>query len=94
MANEERAPWPARCPHCEASTNPKHPRCPQCCRIKEPKTIDDCIRPEDIARWLEQRGYKGVWLEDRDDGVVIHGISLAQDHGGFEVVIPEHWNNW
>lgn len=56
------------------------------------KSIEDCISAEEISGYLEHIGYKNVWVEEVDQHVVIHGISIGHNAGGEEVIIPEAWN--
>ena len=54
---------------------------------------DECITPDEIGLFLKDRGYHDVWLEDTDQGLVIHGIALGLDEGRNEIIVPEEWMN-
>lgn len=64
---------------------------------REPTDMEECTPTRELIQWLFERGYMNAWLEDTDQGVVIHGISLGvnpQGPGDFvETIVPESWMN-
>ena len=64
---------------------------------REPVSVDECTPARELIHWLFERGYKNTWLEDTDNGLVIHGVSMTEVQMGsksFEArLVPESWNN-
>jgi hypothetical protein len=55
--------------------------------------VDECMLHSELREFFYLRGYEGVWAEDTDQGLVLHGVSLGRDEGGNEVIVPEGWMN-
>ena len=61
--------------------------------LRDVVDIDECAAVKDVKSIFKELGYPNVWLEDTDQGVVVHGVSVAHNEGGEEVIVPEEWMN-